>query len=326
METLNFGVNGVVLGKRLNIKTIQNVYKEAKMEIPVLLIRGEGLAEVWEKSLIEVYKNGIDIKTQYDKESDPPSKDCTMIMVINNPFSEPMIHKEMPCGLEDLQEYVMEVLEGIKDHCVRDQNDPNDHRWEYTYHQRLFKYDLPINAGLQSNLTGDCPIMGGILPFNQIEIMCQKIAKTPYTRRAQAVTWKVWEDNECYDPSCLQSIWCRCVENENKDLVLNTNIRFRSNDSFKAAQLNMFAFIMLQKKIADRISELSGKKVIVGRYMHEADSYHIYGSYMKEFENRFLKSLSNRSFEDRTWRYCDVKEIMDSSIPVIFEKMKTFGK
>ena len=108
-----------------------------------------------------------------------------MMIVVNDPLAEPMIHRDIPGGLEDLQEYVMEVLDGIKDHCIRKpEDDPNDTRWEYTYHQRLFDYVVP---GLKE-------------PFDQIELIAKKIAETPYSRRAQAITWKVWEDNYCYDP------------------------------------------------------------------------------------------------------------------------------
>jgi hypothetical protein len=38
-----------------------------------------------------------------------------------------------------------------------------------------------------------------------------------------------------------------------------------------------------------------------------ADSYHIYGSDHKEFRDRFLKSVNERSFEQRTWRSDDVR-------------------
>lgn len=275
--------------------------------IPVLHIKGKSIAEVWEKSLLEVYDKGIKIKTQYDKESDPASRDSIMIMEISDPLFEPMIHRNMPMGLEDLQEYTMEVCDGIKNHWVRNKNDPSDTRWQYTYNQRLFNYDV------------------GEELFNQIEIMCEKISKTPYTRRAQAVTWKVWEDNSCEDPACLQSIWGRCIEDDGK-LVLNTNVRFRSNDAYKAAQLNIFAIINLVKRMAGRISEISGREVVVGQYVHFADSYHIYGSYLKEFENIFLKGVKEKSFEERTFNYCDVKDIMDESIPSILQKVKDFDR
>ena len=50
-----------------------------------------------------------------------------MIVTIHDPLAEPMIHRDFPGGFEELQEYVMEVCEGIKDHCVRDPNDPDRH-------------------------------------------------------------------------------------------------------------------------------------------------------------------------------------------------------
>ena len=273
--------------------------------IPVLNVRGKNLAIAWEKSLLAVYEKGCLIKTEYDKPNDPPSRDCSITIVVEDPLAEPMIHRDMPGGLEDLQEYVMEVLDGIKDHWVRDPDDPDDTRWEYTYHQRLFNYAIP-------NIEKT---------FDQIEIVAQKLSEVPHTRRAQAITWKVWEDNICYDPACLQSIWCRVLKGEDDQWLLNTNIRFRSNDAYKAAFMNMFALIQLQKKIAERISELSGKNVILGRYVHQADSYHIYGSYMEEFENRFLRMNKERSFEDRTYRYEDMKGIMEEAIPGILEKV-----
>ena len=279
---------------------------EMQGNIPVLNVKGKNLAAAWEKSILEVYEKGCLIKTEYDKPNDPPSRDCTMAIVVENPLAEPMIHRDMPGGLEDLQEYVMEVLDGIKDHWVRDPDDPNDTRWEYTYHQRLFNYTLP---DIEKT-------------FDQIEIVAQKLAEVPHTRRAQAITWKVWEDNICYDPACLQSIWCRVLQGEDDQWLLNTNIRFRSNDAYKAAFMNMFALIQLQKKIAERIAEISGKNIILGRYVHQADSYHIYGSYIEELENRFLRMYKERSFKERTYRYEDMKGIMEEAIPSILEKVE----
>jgi thymidylate synthase len=276
--------------------------------IPVLNIGADCIARAWEDSLIELYRNGCNVKTQYDKPGDPPSKDATMIITVANPLGEPMIHKDFPGGPEDLQEYVMEVCEGIKDHLVRDPNDPNDTRWEYTYHQRLFTYDVPATRA-----------------FDQIETVCKKLVDTPHTRRAQAVTWKVWEDNDCYDPACLQSIWCRIVEVDD-ERVLNMNVRFRSNDAYKAAFMNMFALVQMERIIAERVSQMSGKPVRVGRYCHIADSYHLYGSYFKEFEDRFLRALERRTFDERTMRYADVRDIMEESRPRILDKAARMGK
>jgi thymidylate synthase len=276
--------------------------------IPVLHVEADCIACAWEESLLSLYKRGGDIKTQYDKPGDPHSKDATMLITIHDPLKEPMIHKDFPGGPEDLQEYVMEVCEGIKDHLVRDTRDPGDTRWEYTYHQRLFAYQVPT-----------------LQPYDQIETLCVKLAKTPYTRRAQAVTWMVWEDNDCYDPACMQSIWCRITEEDGQPF-LSMNVRFRSNDAYKAAFMNIFALVQLQQRIAQRVSELSGRTVKLGRYCHLADSYHLYGSYFQEFESRFLTALEKRTFEQRTMRYQDWREIMESARPAILEKARQMGR
>jgi thymidylate synthase len=90
--------------------------------------------------------------------------------------------------------------------------------------------------------------------------------------------------------------------------------------------MNMFALVNLQARIAARVSELQRKEVKVGRYCHSADSYHIYGSYFREFNGRFLGSLEKRSFEQRTMRYEDVREIMEEARPRILEKASNLGR
>jgi len=276
--------------------------------VPVLTVEGDSIARAWENALVKLYESGCDIKTQYDKPGDPASKDATMILVVQDPLAEPMIHRDFPGGFEELQEYVMEVCEGIKDHCVRNPSDPGDTRWEYTYHQRLFRYEVP-----------------GLAASDQIEHVCEQLAKTPFTRRAQAITWKVWEDNNCYDPACLQSIWCR-ITAEGPSRWLSMNVRFRSNDAYKAAFMNIFALVQLQRRIAQRIEELSGVPVALGRYCHMADSFHVYGSNLREFEARFLGALQKRSFEQRTMRYEDVRELMEDARPAILAKAAQMGR
>ncbi len=270
--------------------------------IPVLHVEGSCIAEAWENALVALYEQGCEIQTQYDKAEDPPSRDATMVLTIHDPLAEPMIHRDFPGGFEELQEYVMEVCEGIKDHCVRDPNDESDTRWEYTYHQRLFGYEVPT-----------------LDPTDQIDHICRQLAEAPHTRRAQAITWKVWEDTTCYDPACLQSIWCRITEEDDQPF-LSMNVRFRSNDAYKAAFMNIFALIQLQKTIAARISEQSGREIKLGRYCHMADSFHIYGSNLAEFEGRFLGAIQKRTFPERTMRYEDVREIMEEARPAILDK------
>jgi len=277
--------------------------------IPVLHAEGDSIARAWENSLVALFESGCDLPTEYDRPGDPPSKDATMILTVRDPLSEPMIHRDLPGGFEDLEEYVLEVCDGIKDHLVRDPNDGGDTRWEYTYHERLFRYAAPTLA-----------------PVDQIESLAFQLANRPHTRRAQAVTWKVWDDAACYDPPCLQSVWCRITRERDRP-VLSMNVRFRSNDAYKAAFMNVFALVRLQTRIAERVSEhLRGETVGVGRYCHVADSYHIYGKDLAEFRARFLGALEKRTFEERTVRYEDVRPIMDGARRAILQKAKNMGR
>ncbi|MCK7472406.1 MAG: hypothetical protein MZV49_00060 [Rhodopseudomonas palustris] len=36
------------------------------------------------------------IRTEYDKPGDPPSRDCTMLWTVEDPFAEPRIHRAFP--------------------------------------------------------------------------------------------------------------------------------------------------------------------------------------------------------------------------------------
>ena len=87
--------------------------------IPVIKVEARTLPEAWEKAVVATWKEGLDIKTEYDKPGDPSSKDCTMIMVVNEPASEPRIHRAFPGGLEDLEVYRQEVVNGIHDHWIK---------------------------------------------------------------------------------------------------------------------------------------------------------------------------------------------------------------
>ena len=90
--------------------------------------------------------------------------------------------------------------------------------------------------------------------------------------------------------------------------------------------MNIYALVRLQEKMTERISEISGHPVSMGRYCHIADSYHIYGSYFKEFEKRFLGALEKRTFEQRTIRYETVRKMMEEARPSIYEKAGRMGR
>ncbi|HML75625.1 MAG TPA: thymidylate synthase, partial [Anaerohalosphaeraceae bacterium] len=243
----------------------------AIFELPTLAVTASCLPEAWEKAVLAVWDNGLTIKTQYDKPGDPPSKDATVMITVENPFAEPRIHKNFPGGPEELESYRQEVLDGIHDHWI----DPAAGKWTYTYHERLFAYS-PVENLRDANTPK---------PFkrvNQVDYIIDALAECSHTRRAQAITWMPTADPQTEDPPCLQRIWCRLVEQPDGAYSLNMNTHWRSRDLYKAWFMNAYALTDMQRRIAEKIAKKIGKLVRVGRYVDISDSLHIYGSYFRD--------------------------------------------
>jgi len=305
--------------------------------IPILHVEGRSLAEAYEKALINLYEKGERIRTQYDKKNqngefiDPPSIDATMNITIYEPWSDPMIHKAFPGGIEDLREYAME-LRGAKDHWMKNMDDPEDKRWEYTYHHRLRRYGTWKQKGLESIIPGEfIPKQFkdgyiGLFNIDQIEKVIKKLIKQPFTRQAQVITWMPLIDLDCYDPPCLQSLWYRMPEEDGVG-YLNCNVRIRSNDAWGASFMNMFGFVHFNKElIADEIAKRMGKEIKLARMNWHADSFHIYGKDIAEAKKRLFDRLDKTSFEDRIFNFWDpmVHEIYDEARLKVEEKIKKY--
>ena len=212
-------------------------------------------------------------------------KELSMTMVVNNPLSEPMISKCFIGGPEELQQYIMEMVDGILDFEIDRGN------WEYTYHNRMVKY--PGNDGYM---------------IDQISFVINELRRNPSSRRAVIII-RSKDDIGSDDPACLQHIQFFIRNNK-----LHMKVLFRSNDACKATFMNAFALIMLQKKIADELG------VPVGTYTHRANSFHCYE---KDFS--LLTGYVDRikSDADLTYDYeDDWKEIMDDAIPGIMNKVE----
>lgn len=270
--------------------------------IPILMVKADTIPRAYEEAIKKVWNQGIRIRTEYDRQEDPPSRDATVIIVVQNSFGQPRFHRSFADGLGGLAEYVMEVVHGAHDYWVKPVEEilkaekSEDTRWTYTYHGRLFEYRIEDKV------------------VNQIGYIVDKLSETGYSRRAQAITWNPKLDPPTDDPPCLQRIWGRLCEDGEGGLVFNMNTHWRSRDLFKAWFENVIALTTLMRKIARGISEKIGKPVQLGRYMDISDSLHIYGSYFREIEGdpergiqSFFEALDKRSFEDRTWDSSFVK-------------------
>ena len=257
--------------------------------IPTISVCASCLPEAWEKAVLAVWENGVEFKTEYDKPDDPPSRDATVMITVENPFAEPRIHKNFPGGPEELEAYRQEVCNGIHNHWI----DPAAGKWTYTYNERLFEY-CPVEDLRNPNATK---------PFasvDQIDYVVEKLSKTFHTRRAQAITWMPTADPPTDEPPCLQRIWCR-LGLSGDEAVLNMNTHWRSRDLYKAWFMNVYALTDLQRIIAESIQERWDRPVRVGRYVDIADSLHIYGSYFEEMAPELSKMRSSPDYRLRSW-------------------------
>lgn len=272
-------------------------------EIPSIAVWGDNIPEAWENATLATWEYGTSIPTQYDQDIDPESKDATpeskdatVMIVITDPMAEPRIHKSFPDEIRGLEQYRQQVVEGIHDNRVRDGG------WSYSYYDRVKNWP---GRGSWEKMVGSEVARFDLPHINQIDEIVNKLSETPYSRRAQAITWVPFIDGKHHEPPCLQRIWCRVVQSQNSYL-LEMNTHWRSRDAFKAAFMNMYALTDLQRKMAADISNISGKNVGVGRYVDVSDSYHIYGSYIRSGEmSLWLESLEKRNFEKRTLRTDD---------------------
>jgi thymidylate synthase len=290
--------------------------------IPVLFVQEQSLAQTYEKALVSLYTNGTRLQTQYDKTGAPLSIDATMNLTILEPMSDPMIHKAFPGGIDDLKEYAMEIC-GVKDHWVKNINDPNDTRWEYTYHGRLVAY------GAWRELQGGVSKEVGFFKINQIEKVIEKLSLQPYTRQAQMITWMPNLDFDCYDPPCLQSLWYRIMEDDEGVQWLNCNVRFRSNDAWGANFMNMFGFTLFNRDvIAAGVEKRTRKPVKLGRMNWHADSWHIYGKDIENAKQQLFDRLDSMTLEERTYNFHDpfIQEMFNEAEARIVAKIKEYDE
>ena len=313
----------------------------------VIFISKNDVRDAWLSAVGQVLYHGDDIKTEYDKVEDPPSKDATALIEIKEPMTNPIMRKDKVMMIRSksgksyevygsmadtyligsIQSgYIEEIMEGVNDHLLHD----SGVSFPYSYHDRIFNYapysledsihinyDLKpinnefvkshekllrakkINSSPDSNIwklnngiefdldkviseqlnIDKIPIATLNFPrINQMEYIVQKLKETPYSRRAQAITWRPLVDPYHEDPPCLQRIFMRIKEGK---LIMQTT--WRSRDLFRAWEANVNGMIRIQKSIADKLG------VEMGHYLDFSNSLHIYGSTIAE-----VKDMLNR--------------------------------
>jgi len=236
--------------------------------------------------MVEEYVTGLTLPMAYHKALNALRKfgevtDCadwgcqqrelSITMRVSHPLEEPMISRCFIGGAKELQQYVMEMLDGILDFEV------GQGKWTYTYHQRMGE---------------------------QVQFVIDELRRNPSSRRA-VISIRTPDDIGSDDPACLQHLQY-FIRHDKLDCV----VLFRSNDACKATFMNAFALIMLQKRIADALGVEIGQYVHRANSFHcyEKD-FTLLDGYVHRIKNQSLSMLTYNYEDD--WRELMEDEIPD---------------
>ena len=248
-----------------------------------ILVHGNTLPEAYHRAILALREEGELFSC---KDWDQDQRELSMTFVAQTPLAEPMISKLYIGGARELQQYTMEILDGILDFKIGD-------GWAYTYHDRMFNHR----------------------GFDQIAFAINELRRSNDSRRAVAIIRDNDVDASNDDPACLQHLQY-FIRND----ALHCKVLMRSNDATKASFMNAFAFVMLQKRIADTLG------LPVGSYTHRANSFHCYEKDFKLLE-QYAKGIKTQDILALTYRYDDFyKELMEDAIPEINQQVAELRK
>lgn len=279
--------------------------------IPTLHVVADSIPQAHYRAMKAVWEHGLAIRTEYDRKNsageyiDPPSRDARVLVEITNPFNEP---RYPPVSFCEIGTYLAEIM-GCKDHLVLPIDTLKEamkgelaaHQWPYTYHQRLFAH----------------PDLDGSI-VDQMALAVERVAKTPYTRRAVATTSV--PNLDAYlreDVPCLREVQLRCPEDEQGNMALNVSTFWRSRDLFKAWPDNVIGLTFMFQVLGEQIAQKSGRKVVLGSYADYAMSLHIYGQDFKQVGGdaerglaSFFDTFDEESYLDRALTSEDARDAL----------------
>ncbi len=254
--------------------------------IPSFYVEARTIPEAYYKALAVVHYGGHPLRTQYDRKNadgtflDPRGRDAKVTVRIEEPFGQPRFPILSWC---ERGKYIAEFL-GAKDHLVvpyrelvnlrRSGKEFEATQWPYCYHQRLAAYPRANGETI-----------------DQLEMMLDRLARDPITRRAIATTRLPEIDLfMAADMPCLGEIQLRAIEDAGGRIILNMHATWRSRDLFKAWGDNLIGITNLQARLAARLAEKMKREVAMGPYTETTGSLHIYGQdYSTKGMDRFFE-------------------------------------
>lgn len=221
-------------------------------------IKVSTIASAHERIVKSIIEQGRFRKTE-DNELTYELKTPSTI-IIESPLSQPRTSQYSSLSEKFMKEYSRQLMEG------------SDNKFDYTYHERLFKY-----GDICSNCDGIEP---GLAENNQINFIINKLKSTPESRRAIAIIGNPFTDQDMKSMPCLQLMQCHISDNK-----LHMNVVFRSNDMLSAFGHNAYALTDLQQHIANEL------KIPIGTYVHISLNPHVYYKRDQYELEKFAKGL-----------------------------------
>jgi thymidylate synthase len=218
-----------------------------------IFIEAKNLTDGYHQALLALQKSG-DIVGCPDYNQ--LQKECSMTVCVEDPIREPRVSKLIIGGHYELQQYVLEILDGILDFKIGDGN-----CWEYTYHDRY---------------------------AHQIPFILQELKRNPLTRRAIMNIRDFKVDSSNADPACMQSIQFFIRGDK-----LHMKVLFRSNDLPEAFFFNAFALIKLQEKVAAELGIPVGSYTHRANSMHCYEkNFGMLENFVKSIETKPAEELT----------------------------------
>ncbi|MCK9326594.1 MAG: thymidylate synthase [Bacteroidales bacterium] len=244
------------------------------MEITVTTI-----AEAHERVVKDILLHGEELKTENGELTIEWPPEDPYVIHIKQPFKPPMFSEACKLKIQSLNGYVEQLLT---------LHPPSSMSATYYYSNRLFDYPL-----LDCNVNGPCGkeyyYNGNGLGtgINQIiTSIVERLAKSPNSRRAIAITWVPDIDIQSDEPPCLQLVQCFIRNNQ-----LHMTVVFRSHDMLSAYGANVYGLAHMQKLICDEINELSINRITIGTLTTISSSAHIYWKRDTQEFNEFKRRM-----------------------------------
>jgi thymidylate synthase len=212
-------------------------------------------------TLPEAYHNALRILEKQGPVYPCPDYDTTMKEVgmtffVEKADAEPFVSRLFCGGHYELQQYKMEILDGILDFKIGDGT-----CWEYTYHDRFVRQ----------------------LPFIR-----EELRRNPDTRRAVMNIRNFDVDSRNTHPACLQSMQFML-----RDGDLHMMVMMRSNDAVQATFMNAFAFISLQCALARELGCGVGSYTHTAHSFHAYEkSFDVLKKYVEDIESKPFDKLT----------------------------------